>query len=117
MAVAELFRDGLEAAPQGALTASLVGGLAGAALAVLQQHLPQQWAAVLPSPVSIGLAFVIPAWNSLSLFIGAMAASAATRAGGSAARRLILPVAAGLVAGESLTGVGTAVVSFVLGRS
>ena len=117
MAVAELFRDGLEAAPPGALLASLVGGLAGAVLAVLQQHLPRQWAAVLPSPVSIGLAFVIPAWNSLSLFIGAMAAAAASRAGGTAARRLILPVAAGLVAGESLTGVGTAVVSLLLGRS
>ncbi len=117
MAVAELFRDGLEAAPQGVLPASLVGGVAGAALAVLQQHLPRQWAAVLPSPVSIGLAFVIPAWNSLSLFIGAVTAEVAVRSGGTAARRLILPVAAGLVAGESLTGVGTAVVSLVLGRS
>ncbi len=115
MAVAELFRDGLEAAPQGALAASLVGGVAGAALAVLQQHLPRQWAAVLPSPVSIGLAFVIPAWNSLSLFIGAVTAEVATRSGGTAARRLILPVAAGLVAGESLTGVGAAVVTLLLG--
>ena len=115
MAVAELFRDGLEAAPQGALAASLVGGVAGAALAVLQQHLPRQWAAVLPSPVSIGLAFVIPAWNSLSLFLGAVAAEVATRSGGTAARRLILPVAAGLVAGESLTGVGAAVVTLLLG--
>jgi putative OPT family oligopeptide transporter len=117
MAVAELFRDGLDAAPQGVLPASLVGGVAGAALAVLQHHLPRQWAVVLPSPVSIGLAFVIPAWNSLSLFAGAVAAEVATRSGGTAARRLILPVAAGLVAGESLTGVGTAIFSLVLGRS
>ena len=117
MAVAELFRDGLEAAPQGALAASVIGGIVGAVLVVLQQHLPGRWAALLPSPVSIGLAFVIPAWNSLSLFFGAVAAELATRSGGTKARRLIMPVAAGLVAGESLTGVGTAVVSLVLGRS
>jgi uncharacterized oligopeptide transporter (OPT) family protein len=117
MAVAELFRDGLEAAPQGAVVASVFGGLAGGVLATLQQVLPQRLAAAVPSPVSIGLAFVIPAWNSLSLFLGAFAAEAATRAGGSSARRLIMPVAAGLVAGESLTGVGSAIVSILFAGS
>jgi uncharacterized oligopeptide transporter (OPT) family protein len=117
MAVAELFRDGLEAAPQGAVVASVFGGLAGGVLATLQQVLPQRLAAAVPSPVSIGLAFVIPAWNSLSLFLGAVAAEAATRAGGSSARRLIMPVAAGLVAGESLTGVGSAIVSILFAGS
>jgi len=117
MAVAELFRDGLEAAPQGAVVASVFGGLAGGVLATLQQVLPQRLAAAVPSPVSIGLAFVVPAWNSLSLFLGAVAAEAATRAGGSSARRLIMPVAAGLVAGESLTGVGTAIVSILFAGS
>lgn len=114
MAVAELFRDGLEAAPAGALAASVAGGAVGAVLAVLQQVLPRRLAGLVPSPVSIGLAFVIPAWNSLSLCLGAVMAEAASRSGGTAARRLIMPVAAGLVAGESLTGVGTAVVSMLV---
>jgi uncharacterized oligopeptide transporter (OPT) family protein len=114
MAVAELFRDGLEAAPAGALAASVAGGAVGAVLAVLQQVLPRRLAGLVPSPVSIGLAFVVPAWNSLSLCLGAVMAEAASRAGGTAARRLIMPVAAGLVAGESLTGVGTAVVSMLV---
>jgi len=116
MAVAELFRDGLEAAPPGAVAAAVFGGMIGGVLAGLQQVFPRPWAVWLPSPVSIGLAFVIPAWNSLSLFLGAVAAEAAVRLGGTAARRLLLPVAAGLVAGESLAGVGTAVVTLLFGR-
>lgn len=117
MAVAELFRDGLQAAPDGAVAASALGGAAGIVLAVMQQVLPQRLAAAVPSPVSIGLAFVIPAWNSLSLFLGALAAEAMIRSGGTSARKLIMPVAAGLVAGESLTGIGSAIVSLLFGKS
>ena len=68
MAVAELFRDGIEAAPRGAMVASIVGCLVGAGLITLQNILPLRYARFIPSPVSIGLAFVIPAWNSISLF-------------------------------------------------
>ncbi len=80
-AVAELFRDGIEAAPPGALVASIVGGIVGIALAVIYPLLPPTKKPWCPSPVSMGLAFVIPAWNSISLFIGALAAVVAARIG------------------------------------
>ena len=115
MAVAELFRDGIEAAPRGAMVASVVGCLVGAGLITLQNILSLRYARFIPSPVSIGLAFVIPAWNSISLCVGALLADVGSRIFGKTFQKLVLPIAAGLVAGESLTGVGTAIVKLVLG--
>ncbi|REK06004.1 MAG: OPT family oligopeptide transporter [Planctomycetota bacterium] len=114
-AVAELFRDGIDAAPSGALTASIIGGCIGTALAVVNQLLPQDKHRFCPSAVSIGLAFVIPAFNSISLFLGAMAAALATRVAPGWASRFILPIAAGFVAGESLAGVASALVALLTG--
>ena len=114
MAVAELFRDGIEAAPRGAMVASVIGCLVGAGLITLQNILSSRYARFIPSPVSIGLAFVIPAWNSISLCFGALLADVGSRIFGKTFQKLVLPIAAGLVAGESLTGVGTAIVKLVL---
>ncbi len=114
-AVAELFRDGIEAAPPGALWASLVGGIVGVVLVIVEPLLPSKWRVTCPSPVSIGLAFVIPAWNSISLFIGSLAAVVAARFVPGWAARFILPIAAGLVAGESLAGVAGALVTLFSG--
>ena len=113
MAVAELFRDGIEAAPQGALVASVIGGIVGIALAVIYPLLPHDKKPWCPSPVSLGLAFVIPAWNSISLFIGALAAVVAARMAPRWTARFVLPIAAGLVAGESLAGVASALAALV----
>ncbi len=115
-AVAELFRDGIDAAPQGAMVASAVGAAAGCLLTVLHQVLPQQRGHWCPSPVSLGLACVIPAWNSISLFLGAAGAAVATRIAPQWSRRFLLPIAAGLVAGESLAGVASASLTLVFGR-
>lgn len=107
-AVAELFRDGLESAPADAMTASLIGAGVGIGLALWHRFASLRVAHWIPSPASMGLAFVIPAFNSLSLFLGALLAALAHRVAPEHARRLALPVAAGLVAGESLAGVGHA---------
>lgn len=115
-AVAELFRDGVDAAPSGAFMAALAGVVVGSLLAVFGHRLPARQAVWLPSPVSFGLAFVIPAFNSISLFLGATLALIATRVAPQWARRFVLPIAAGLVAGESLAGVGTAIIALFLGN-
>ncbi|QGJ71402.1 Oligopeptide transporter [Planctomycetales bacterium 10988] len=114
-AVAELFRDGIDAAPSGAMTASILGALIGAALAILYQMLPKKRAEWCPSAVSLGLAFVIPAFNSISLCLGAVAAAIAMRVAPTWSRRFILPIAAGLVAGESLAGVASALTTLLAG--
>lgn len=80
----------------------------GIALAIAQHLLPPKWSRLLPSAPALGLAFVIPAWNSISLFIGALAGYVLTQISASWSQRFLIAAAAGLVAGESLAGVASA---------
>lgn len=112
-AVAELFQKGFEAMPGGALTAMIVAGVAGVVLAVAEKVVPARARVFIPSPAALGLALVIPAWNSISMFLGGAAAIALTRAVPSWSARFLIVVASGLIAGESITGVGLALASLV----
>ena len=51
------------------------------------------------------LSFVIPAWNAISLFLGAVAAAIVARFFPAWSERKMVVLAAGLVVGESLAGV------------
>jgi len=110
-AVAEVMGRGVEAIPHGAVPAMILGGGAGLVLAIAENVLPPKFAKMLPSATSVGLAFVIPAWNSLSLALGAVAAALLARFAPEWTKRRLIAVAAGLVAGESLVGVAMAAAS------
>jgi uncharacterized oligopeptide transporter (OPT) family protein len=60
---------------------------------------------LVPSGATLGLAFVIPAGTSITLFLGAALASVLHWLAPRWAARFLLSAAAGLVAGESLFGV------------
>jgi len=107
-AVAEILAQGIAAIPPGAVTAMVVAAILGLALAVGERTMAPRLARWLPSAPAIGLAFVIPAWNSLSLFIGALGASLLARTAPGWAKGGLIALAAGLVAGESLVGVALA---------
>ena len=81
--------------------------------AVLCVILAFPYTRALPSAPALGLAFVIPAWNSISLFLGALAGALLARAAPGWAPRRTTSLAAGLVAGESLVGVGLALASLM----
>ncbi len=106
-AVAEGLAHGLSSLPPSAVAAIAIAAPLGFALALAERLLPFRFARLLPSAPALGLAFVIPAWNSISLFLGALVAALVMRAAPLAGERYILPVAAGLVAGESLMGIVT----------
>jgi uncharacterized oligopeptide transporter (OPT) family protein len=63
--------------------------------------------------MGLGLAFVIPFWNILSIFVGALIAWIMTKRARELASTYIIPVASGLIAGESLVGVMIALVSML----
>ncbi|WP_370153731.1 OPT family oligopeptide transporter [Ferrovibrio sp.] len=107
-AVAEVLAGGLGAIPPGALPAMLAAAMAGIALALAERLLPERYARRVPSAPAIGLAFVIPAWNALSMCLGAVIAAIVARVAPRFGETSTLPLAAGLVAGESLIGVATA---------
>jgi len=106
-AVAEALSQGASSLPPSAIVAIAIAAPIGLALAVAEVALPERLARYLPSAPALGLAFVIPAWNSISLFLGAAAAALFARFAPELAARYTLPVAAGLVAGESLMGIVT----------
>lgn len=104
-AVAELLMDGFGNLPEGCLIAMLIAGCVGFLLATLEGVLGREKGRFLPSAGSMGLAFVIPAWNSISMFLGALIAFLIIHWAGRHWTRMVIVVAAGLVAGESLAGV------------
>ncbi len=104
--VSKMLVQGLEALHPTARMAALVGVLVGTGLAILEVKLPKKWRAYLPSPSGLGIAMVLPAWNSIMMFLGALAAEIVRRRmGNEKGERFIMPVASGFVAGESLMGV------------
>jgi len=107
-AVAELFTQGLGHLPPGAAVAAIVALVASFALATLERFSSQKWRPYVPSAASIGLAFVIPAYYSVSVLLGALLASALARFALPFAQRFTLVIACGLIAGESLAGVALA---------
>ncbi|CAI2719501.1 OPT family oligopeptide transporter [Nitrospina watsonii] len=112
-AVAEVFQQGLGALPAGAVPAMALAGAAGLCLALLEQFLPASQNRWLPSAASLGLAFIIPAWVSISMFIGGLLSWALKRCVADWHRRFLVVLAAGLVAGESLAGVGHALLQLL----
>ncbi len=117
MAVAELFQDGFDKMPSGALGAVGWASVVGVVLAVLERSLPKRAAAYVPSATSMGLAFVIPAYYSISIFAGGVIALISGRVAKTWTARFLIVIAAGLILGESLTGVGFAIETVVSGLS
>lgn len=109
--VAEVLATGLGGLPPSARLAVLWAVLAGAALTLAEHLLPERARRWVPSPMGLGLAFLLPASTSLSFFLGGVAAAVFQRARPEASERYLLPVASGLIAGESLVGVAAAVLS------
>lgn len=109
-AVAELFREGFDKMPKGAIQAIWWGGAIGMVLAILEKVVPKKARPYMPSAASIGLAMVIPAFYSISFFLGGVLALIASRVAPKWSARFVIVIAAGLIAGESLAGI---IVAFI----
>jgi uncharacterized oligopeptide transporter (OPT) family protein len=83
----------------------LIAGVLGIALALIERRVTGSRLVFVPSGATLGLAFVIPAGTSITLFLGAALASVLHLLAPRWSARFLLSAAAGLVAGESLFGV------------
>lgn len=113
-AVAQLLSNGMHTLHPTAQVGIVVGGVTGIVLALLEAVRPT-WKRFLPSPIALGLAFTMPAWNAISMAMGAFAAWALERERPALAALFLVPVASGLIAGESLLGVCIALKTALLG--
>lgn len=103
-AVAELLAKGVHSLDPTALWAIGVGALVGIVITLLERKFPKH-RHLIPSPTGIGLAFVIPAWNAISMFLGAVLAWRFAKKRPAASEELTIPIASGIIAGESIMGV------------
>lgn len=103
--VAELMSEGLSHFPPGALQATIIGVMVGVLDAILQSTLSKKVSKWLPSGSAMGLAFIIPAWTSLTMFLGALFAFILLKWRPRFSALYATVIAAACVAGESLGGV------------
>ncbi|WP_235989142.1 OPT/YSL family transporter [Pseudomonas lopnurensis] len=105
-AVAEALTGGLGALAGDIRWAMLAGALCGVLLGALEGLLAERRLRWLPSSAALGLAFIIPASISLMMTGGALLAWLFASRWRTLGERFVIVAAAGLVAGESMAGVG-----------
>ncbi len=116
--VSQAFSHGIAALHPTSKTAILAGLALGVALAIFEKLAPRKLRPLLPSASGLGIAMVIPGSNCIAMFLGAALAEWIRRQWPKLADRTVVPVASGLIAGESLMGVLIAflIVSGVIAR-
>ena len=103
-AVARVMSGGLDHVSDGVKLLIAVGALSGIVLVVLERMLPK-YKRYIPSAIGFGLAFTLPASNCISMFIGALIVLVLETSKPRVAESYVVPVASGVLAGESLIGV------------
>ncbi len=103
--VAKLLSQGLGALPSSAVTAIYIAGVLGILLTLAEKFAPAKVRKWIPSPTGLGIAFVVPFFNSASMFLGALIAWVLTKVSPTTAEKYIIPVSSGLIAGESILGI------------
>lgn len=113
--VAELLAQGISALHPSAQKALLIGAVIGVVLPLIEMSVPKHVRKFVPSATGVGLAFIMPFTNALSFFIGAFIALMWERSNKAHFEKYMVPVASGVIAGESLTGVGIALTDAIPG--
>jgi len=103
-AVARLMGNGIHSLHPMALNGLLVGLAVGIVVPLISHFFPKI-SKFVPSATAVGLAFVIPFFNSLSMFIGALIAMIIEKKKPAIAEKFTIPVASGIIAGESIMGI------------
>lgn len=114
-AVARLLTEGIKNLPESAIWAILIGAAVGVTLPIIERLLSPKARKYMPSATGIGLAWVMPFQNTLSFFIGAVIITLWMRMNRKSAEKFNVPVASGLIAGESLMLAALAITATVVG--
>lgn len=105
-AVAQTLTQGLGALSPQVRWAIVIGSAVGVLLGALDSLLPPRAARWLPSTAALGLAFILPASIAMMMGLGAVLTWLVSCRWPNVAERFAITAAAGLIAGESITGVG-----------
>lgn len=108
-AVAQTLNLGLDSLSASIRWAILIGGFAGLVLGTLDVLTPAWRACYIPSAAAVGLSFVLPASVSIMMALGAILTWLISLRWPRLTDQFAITAAAGLVAGESMTGVGASI--------
>jgi uncharacterized oligopeptide transporter (OPT) family protein len=114
VAVARALTSGLGSLPVSVLYAVLIGAGVGVLLPLLERLLPRA-RAWLPSATGLGLGWVVPFSVPLSLAIGAAIVSVWRRISPATEQTYSVPIASGLIAGESIVKALLAMLASAIG--
>jgi putative OPT family oligopeptide transporter len=110
--VAELLSRGVESLHPTARIGALVGALLGLLIPLLDHRFPKA-RRFIPSATGLGLSFVIMGYNAISMFVGALIVVILERWRRKMADDYVVPVASGIIAGESLMAIVVTVMQAV----
>jgi uncharacterized oligopeptide transporter (OPT) family protein len=112
-AMSELLAKGFEALPQGAGVAVAIAGIVGLLLPVVKKILPEAQRGLVPSGLAMGIAFIVPAYYSVAIFLGCVVFGIWKRRSPEQHAGLAFAVASGVVAGDALMNIPKAVLSYL----
>ena len=110
--VSDAFSNGIGGMHYTTKIAILVGLTLGTGLTIFERYAPKHIKPYIPSANGLGISTMIPGSNSIAMFLGAAIAEIMRRR---QRESLVIPVASGLIAGESLMGVIIIVLTAIAG--
>ncbi len=116
-AVAEALSKGINYIPETARYALLIGATLGIVMALIDHFAPKKWKPYMPSAMGLGLAWIMSFSHALNFFIGASIALIWSKINKKTAELYVIPIASGVVAGESLICALLAITDAVLALS
>jgi uncharacterized oligopeptide transporter (OPT) family protein len=108
-AVAKLLAAGIHSLHPTALWGMLIGGSIGIIIPLFERVAPKRLLPFIPSAMGLGTSMVIPFFNSLSMFIGALIALIMQKKKPVLSERFLITACSGLIAGESIMGIIVAI--------
>jgi uncharacterized oligopeptide transporter (OPT) family protein len=105
--VSRVFAYGLDNLQPAVKVAMLIGGALGFVLALAERFAPAPAKPYIPSANGLGIAMVVPGGNSIAMFLGALIAQLFRRY--RPKNQMVVPVASGVIAGESIMGIVIAI--------
>jgi OPT family oligopeptide transporter len=103
--VSKVMVNGLSGLSESARIAALVGVIIGIVLTLAERYAGPRVKRFIPSASGVGIAMVMPGYNAISFFLGALIAEVLRRKKPAFAERTVVPVSSGFIAGESLMGI------------
>lgn len=109
-AMAELLTKGFDSLPTHSEKAVIIAAICGVILSLLKMN--DKIKPYIPSALAMGISFIIPAYYSIAMFIGCLLFMLWGKISPENSKTLGFSVASGLVAGEGLMGIVTALLTF-----